>query len=272
MIFASKFKFFFDQNLDFVLGKIERGELDPDSDGEFETVPPEEAADLAIATEFKPEDPKDLAQTLAIGHMMINKKSRMDTIDNGYNRFAWNDPEGLPKWFTDEEARHNKAEMPVSAELMEQYREKLREINARPVRKVAEAQARRKRRLDLRMERIRKQAQILSDSQEISAISKLRSVKKLISEAKRKDKRTVVLSAPRANAASAKVSKGKAPKGAKVKMVDKRMKNDNRHEKWAVKKKMKKTGKGAKPIQRIKKGGTGVHAKKKKAKRSGKKK
>ena len=69
-----------------------------------------------------------------------------------------------------------------------------------------------------------------------------------------------------------KVSKGKAPKGAKVKMVDKRMKNDKRAEKRAEKKKKKKTGKGAKPVQRIKKGGNGKHAQKKKAKRAGKKK
>merc|ERR1719482_2261600 len=104
--------------------------------------------------------------------MMTRKKSRMDLIDSGYNRYAWNDPEDLPDWFTLEEKKYTKPEMPVSKELMDEYRRKLREINARPIRKVAEARARNKMKVDKRMSRIRKQAQSLSENQDIGHVSK----------------------------------------------------------------------------------------------------
>merc|ERR1712187_539652 len=106
-----------------------------------------------------------------MGSLMTRKKSRMNLIDNGYNRYAYNDPEDLPDWFTQEEEKYSKPEMPVSKELMAEYRRKLREINARPIRKVAEAQARKKMRVDKRMQRIRKQAQALSENQDISQLS-----------------------------------------------------------------------------------------------------
>lgn len=218
---------------------------DDDSDGELEIVPQQAPEDIE-ADAFKPETNEELAETLAIGSMMIHKKSRMEVIDAAYNRFAWNDPEDLPEWFVNEESKYSKPEMPVSKELMDEYRRKLREINARPIRKVAEARARNKCKVEKRMARIRKQAQQLSENQDISQISKVKQMKSMLSAAKRKDERVTVYSATKKGGGGVKVGKGKLPKNAKVKLVDKRMKQDKRSEKRANKKKGLKSGQTSK--------------------------
>lgn len=53
----------------------------------------------------------------------------------------WDDTElDLPDWFVKDDTESNKPELPVTKELMDSFREKLRDINARPIRKIAEAQ------------------------------------------------------------------------------------------------------------------------------------
>merc|ERR1719468_450478 len=88
----------------------------------------------------KPTDPQELAETLALGSLLIeSKKSRMELIDAGYNRYTFDQQLDLPDWFVENENKHNKPELPISKELMDQFRAKMREINARPIRKVAQA-------------------------------------------------------------------------------------------------------------------------------------
>lgn len=102
-----------------------------------------------------PTDPKELCQVQALGHLMIRKKERMNLLDAGYHRYAWDDTGlGLPDWFVEDEEKCNKPELPVSKEMMDQFREKMREINARPIRKVLEANARNRKRLQQRLAKV----------------------------------------------------------------------------------------------------------------------
>jgi len=176
---------------------------------------------------LKPDDPQELAETLALGSVLAeSKKSRMDIIDAAYNRWAFDRDELLPDWFTEEENRHNKAELPISKELMAQFRAKLREINARPIRKVAEARARKKRRLQKKLEKLRSTAMSLADVSDMSEHAKAKQMRKAVRKLAKQDERKVSVVAIK-KGGGGKVKK-MAPKGAKVKVVDRRMKSDLR--------------------------------------------
>merc|ERR1719293_142179 len=102
----------------------------------------------------------------------------MELMDAAYNRWTFDPNPALPSWFSEEEEKFNKPELPISKELMDQFRAKLREINARPIRKVAEAKARKKRRLQKRLEKLRNTATSLADTPDMSESSKARQMRK----------------------------------------------------------------------------------------------
>lgn len=63
-------------------------------------------------------------------------------------RFASSDePWDVPEWFLQDERKHRLKPVPVTKEMVEEYKQKWKEINARPIKRVAEAKARKKRRV-----------------------------------------------------------------------------------------------------------------------------
>ncbi|CAD7925628.1 unnamed protein product [Amoebophrya sp. A25] len=201
-----------------------------------------------------PGDKQELAAVQALGSMMIRKKSRMALLDSAYNRYAWDDDGlDLPEWFTEEESKYNKPELPVTKELMDQYRAKLKEINQRPIRKVAEANARNKKRLQQRMDKVRKQAKMLAADSEMSAGAKARNMEKMIRKAQKEGSKKQAYMAIRKAGGNRNVTKGKATAGAKAKVVDKRLKADKR----GLKKAEKNAKKGKHKGNRARKSGGG---------------
>jgi len=187
----------------------------------------------------KPTDQREMAETMALGTLLVDsKKSRMDLIDASYNRWTFDGDEALPDWFTEDENKHNKPELPITKEMMATWRAKLREINARPIRKVAEAKARKKRRLKLRLDKLRKTAMSLVDAPDMSESAKARLMRKQVSKMVNADQRTVTTVAISKGGGGRRGNKekGKVPKGAKLKVVDRRVKSDARAEKKALKK------------------------------------
>jgi len=243
----------------------------------MEVAPLEAPVPLNMSGPHKPTDPRELAETMALGSILINsKKDRMDLIDASYNRWTFDGDEALPDWFTEDENKHNKPELPITKEMMDQWRAKLREINARPIRKVAEAKARKGRRLKLRLDKLRKTAMSLSDTPDMSEIAKARLMRKQVSSLMRQQERkcTVVAIKKGGGGNRGAKEKGKTPKGAKLKVVDKRMKNDTRAQKKANKrnggkvkgkmrksqqKKQRKISGGVGPKNSGGRGGTGLH-------------
>ena len=55
--------------------------------------------------------------------------------------------EDMPSWFADEEKKHTSIQLPISKEDVFYYKERLKAINARPMKKVMESQARKKRKV-----------------------------------------------------------------------------------------------------------------------------
>jgi AdoMet-dependent rRNA methyltransferase SPB1 len=218
--------------------KLERAGKKPkkrEEDEPMEVAPLEAPKPLVTARPQKPSDPRELAETLALGSLLVNsKKSRMELIDAAYNRYAFDRDETLPEWFTEDENKHNTPELPVTKEMMAQFRAKLKEINARPIRKVAEAKARKSRRLKSRLDKLRTTAMGLAENGDMSESARARTMKKQMARLARTEERKVSVVAMSKGGGGR--AKKQAPKGAKVKVVDRRMKNDLRHEKKAAKK------------------------------------
>jgi len=199
--------------------------------------------------DMKPDSRDELAETLAIGSLLTKKKSRMELLDGAFHRYAFDDPEDLPDWFVEEERPNLQRELPVSKETMREFRGKLKEINQRPIRKVAEAQGRKKKRAVQRLEKLRKSANALANNEDISAQGKVRSLKKMMTKAKEAEKKKVVVVASKKTGGGVKGSKGKAGAGASVKVVDKRLKSDKRGQKVAAKR-AQKAGRGKQGAQK----------------------
>lgn len=70
--------------------------------------------------------------------MVLGQKTKSDLMDDGFNRHAFNDKDGLPSWFLDDEMRHFRTNVPITKEAVQAIREKQRALNARPIKKIAE--------------------------------------------------------------------------------------------------------------------------------------
>ncbi|GIY84206.1 pre-rRNA 2'-O-ribose RNA methyltransferase FTSJ3 [Caerostris darwini] len=178
---------------------------------------------------------------LALGSLLVqSKKFKRDIIENGYNRYASND-ESVPDWFARDEKKHYRKQLPVTPDLIAEYKRKIREINARPIKKIVEAKARKKRRAVRRLEKANKRAEKVTDHSDMSLSEKADQLKDIYKRAvpKQDHKVTYVV---------AKKGMGKRvnrPSGVKgrFKVVDHRMKKDLRKEKLSMKSKKNKSSK-----------------------------
>ncbi|XP_026191816.1 adoMet-dependent rRNA methyltransferase spb1 [Cyclospora cayetanensis] len=186
--------------------------------------------EVPAATFEPPRGAEEAAEFEAMGAMLIRRSSRMDLIDGAYNRYAFNDDE-LPDWFVLDEEKHNKPELPVTKELMQEYKQKIKEINARPIRKVREAAARKKKRAQRILEKMKRQAQGIANSAELSEAGKAKAIARLSKKARqataRKEKALVVSRRVGGGKATQKAQGGKGGARA-VKLVDRRLKKDKR--------------------------------------------
>uniref|UniRef100_A0A8D3D1J0 pre-rRNA processing protein FTSJ3 n=1 Tax=Scophthalmus maximus TaxID=52904 RepID=A0A8D3D1J0_SCOMX len=169
------------------------------------------------------------AEGLALGcQIATSKKRARDLMDGSFHRFA-NSEEvwEVPEWFLDDERKHRKKPVPVTREMVEEFKQKWKEIDARPIKRVAEAKARKKRRMLKKMEQAKKKAEAVVntvDSSEREKMAQLKSIYKKAGLGKEKREVTYVVT---------KKGGGKnvrRPPGVKgvFKVVDGRMKKDMR--------------------------------------------
>uniref|UniRef100_A0A672M3A4 pre-rRNA processing protein FTSJ3 n=1 Tax=Sinocyclocheilus grahami TaxID=75366 RepID=A0A672M3A4_SINGR len=125
------------------------------------------------------------AEGLALGAQIATSKKRArDLVDGSFHRFANSeDMTEVPAWLFDDEKKHRKRPVPITKEMVEEYKQKWREINARPVRRVAEAKARKKRRMLKKMEQAKKKAEAVVDTVDISEREKMAQLKSIYKKA-----------------------------------------------------------------------------------------
>ncbi|KAK2627212.1 hypothetical protein QTJ16_003178 [Diplocarpon rosae] len=170
-----------------------------------------------------------LAQKIASGEVTTR-----ELVDDGFNKYAFKDRDGLPEWFLDDEHRHDKPHRPITAAGAAAIKEKLRALNARPIKKVREAKDRKKFKAAQRLEKLRKKSALLQDEEGMTEKEKAASIAKLMSKAaKKKPKQQVKVVVARGNN-KAIAGRPRGVKG-KYKIVDARLKKDVRGEKRAAK-------------------------------------
>lgn len=170
-------------------------------------------------------DTEDRAKTLALGSMMMTHSKAKEMMDSSYNRYAWNDPVGLPEWFRDDEEQNYRPQVPVPKDVMDKMREKFIALASKPVKKVAEARMRKKKQELKKLKAAKKKAADIANLPDMSNREKMKSIEKTMRGAKLKKADKVYVVSTRGGRRSS--GKDKAAKG-QVKLVDPRMKSDKR--------------------------------------------
>ncbi|KAH6963520.1 hypothetical protein HG530_007317 [Fusarium avenaceum] len=210
-----------------------------DNDG-FEVVKRSEEDDWDKDTR-RPDGRPDIdiitAEAMTLAHQLATgQKTTQDAIDDGFNKFAFRDRDGLPDWFVEDESRHDKLQKPITKAAAQAIQEKMRAFNARPIKKVREAKARKKFKAAQRLEKLKKKSDMLNNDENMTEKEKADSIGRLLSKAMKK-KPTQAAKLVVARGLNRGI-KGR-PKGVKgrYRIVDPRMKKELRAQKRISKKK-----------------------------------
>jgi len=195
-----------------------------DEDAPFEEVPREPDEELSIDDY----DIDDKAEILALGKIVHDPIGRNEFIDSTSNRYMFPDDGSLiPEWFKDDEDKHNKPQLPITKEMVAQYKEELKAIDSRSTKKVAEAKARKRKRYLEKLQKARSKAKSIVASADLTERDKIKQIQKLYKGQLSKVKPQKVYVVGR------KVVSSNIPKGRNVRMklVDPRLKKDKRGKK-----------------------------------------
>ncbi|XP_026845771.1 pre-rRNA processing protein FTSJ3 [Drosophila persimilis] len=191
----------------------------------------------------KPKKVRLTEEEIALGAFLIRgKKTQRDLIDAAWNRYAFND-KNLPAWFIQDEHEHMTMPQPVPQELTEEYQRKVQELNVRPIKKVMEAKARKKRRSTKRLAKAKKMAEKIMENADASTHEKAKQLRKVYKKAQEKKKEITYVVAKKHTSSR----RSRRPAGVKgrYRVVDPREKKDKRSS-VAIKQRKKgaKIGKG----------------------------
>jgi AdoMet-dependent rRNA methyltransferase SPB1 len=222
-----------------------------ESDSDASDSDDDEAGDGTAAGGDSEPDPRDAnydsdthAELLALGRLLKKHSGAKALVDASYNRYAFDDPQ-LPPWLAADENRNFRPQLPITREEVDRIKSRFREISARPIHKVADARARKRRRLEASLDKAKRKAAGILEAEEYadSDRSKMKAIAKLYRGAEVKRPDSVYMVANKGGGAKA-GSKGGAKKGGRTKLVDPRLKKDARAAKRTARGGSKGRGKG----------------------------
>ncbi|KAG2118418.1 Spb1 C-terminal domain-containing protein [Suillus clintonianus] len=213
------------------------------SDGDFEVVPQRDDDDIEMwdaEGENQDEAKKEhiekygltTVEAVSIAQRLVNRQTtKTHLLNDGFNRYSLNAKDGLPSWFLDDEGKHYRPNIPVTKEAIAALRTRQRALDARPIKKVAEAKGRKKLRATQRLEKAMKKAEGVNDTSDMTEREKAKQIEKLMrkgtAKANQKKEAKVVV------AKGAHKGVQGRPKGVKGRyvMVDARMRKETRAKK-----------------------------------------
>lgn len=159
-----------------------------EGDGDFEIVKQqaqasEDEESSSDSDSLDSDDTEAIAHSMVLKKMFLKTKTKRELVDSSYNKYAFHD-EGLPHWFTQDEAKHMRPAVELPEAELAAARDQLKAIDSRTIKKVAEAKARKKRKLWKRMEAARSKANQIASSEDMSARGKAREISKLYANAR----------------------------------------------------------------------------------------
>ncbi|KAG8750391.1 AdoMet-dependent rRNA methyltransferase spb1 [Ceratobasidium sp. 428] len=167
-------------------------------------------------------------EAVTLAQQLVNRKTtKTHLINDGFNRYSLNSQDSLPSWFLDDERKHYKPNLPITKEAVAALRAKQRALDARPIKKVAEAKARKKMRAQQRLEKAMSKAEGVVATDDMTEKEKAAQIEKVMRKGmasaakKKKEVKVVVAKGPNRGV------KGR-PKGVKGRytMVDARMRKE----------------------------------------------
>lgn len=212
----------------------------PDSD-ELECSDERIADESGSETSFHSSDydTDEKAEMLAIGsRMRKSSKEATEVLDDAYNRYTFDDPPDLPRWFADPDPTYRARQTPiVTKEQVAEMKAYVKSLQAAPTKKAAEAKARKRARLAKKVEAMKTKANTIAEQSDVPAASRMKAIEALYrqasksSKSKKRKKQYVAVQ----SGGSKKVIGGdkttngrKASRGVRTVLVDRRMKADKR--------------------------------------------
>lgn len=233
-----------DKKVEKTVQPTQQAEEPADSDeSDFEIVPTHEEAESEddsddedkMSRAYKraktQQEKVDLAtvEAMTLAHQVaLGQKNKHDLVNEGIHRYSFRDHDDLPAWFVDDEKQHSKIVKPITKEAALAIKEKQKQLNARPIKKVLEAQGRKKMRALRRLEKLKKKSDLINEDSAKSEADKADEIQKLMKKLTKKQKvkpKTTLVVARGSNRGL--LGRPKGVKG-KYKMVDGVMKNEQR--------------------------------------------
>lgn len=190
---------------------------------------------------FSDYDSDENAMHLSLAKMLTKKSTRRKLLDSSYNRYAFSDDQqNLPAWFVNDEKEHFRPQLPITKAMVERMKKEKLDLTNKPIKKVAEARLRKRKRLGQRLDAAKKKVSSILENEDLGSVSKSRMIQKLYKKAAKKEDNDKVYVIAQRQTKGGKVKNtrnlaSKGLKGKRLKLVDKRMRSDTHNQKRKAK-------------------------------------